>query len=575
MKFLCDQCQTRYSIGDDRVRGKILKIRCKHCGNVITVREGMPEDAPASAGSGRAKRPTTMAPPISGSAPASGGGQNALGAAFATALTASPPAALEEEWYVSMDGEQEGPFSLPDARRWVASKPLDADLHCWSEGFDDWLPVDKVRHFRGLRVKPTAAATPPPLPPGVGGRVGAAAARPAPVEDQPQPLFAATMASLEKSAAPLSPGRELPRPIAGAGLPSATPPDGARAMPFAPTSGETQVDGPAFDDALAAAATPPPGPGDGPDQPEDDDDELSIGEVSRVVKLADLRPSPRRAAAPAEPNGTSSLGRTGAAPALGRTGAVAALGRTGAVPALARTGAVPRIGATGMVPRIDDPAIGVASAADSALAIAALPAPVEATHRRGLMILIGAAALLIGGVAAVLLLIDDTDDAMLGGLGRAGTIDTTRPDDPLRNPAPPRVGSAAPANPFFPPKSTGAAPRPRPTQVTTTPKPPVVETPTGGALRSEEIEEMAARYSTSTQRCYMRSQKGADAILVGDVKKIFVTLDIAPDGAVKNVTLSDHATNTLGKCLITSIRSWRFRASPGGLYKFSLQFVGS
>src|SRR5678815_2307605 len=43
VKFLCDRCKTRYSIADDRVRGKILKIRCKNCANVITVREGMPD----------------------------------------------------------------------------------------------------------------------------------------------------------------------------------------------------------------------------------------------------------------------------------------------------------------------------------------------------------------------------------------------------------------------------------------------------------------------------------------------------------------------------------------------------
>src|ERR1043166_678517 len=50
VKFLCDRCKTQYSIGDDRVRGKILKIRCKNCGNVITVREGMssePEHDPS------------------------------------------------------------------------------------------------------------------------------------------------------------------------------------------------------------------------------------------------------------------------------------------------------------------------------------------------------------------------------------------------------------------------------------------------------------------------------------------------------------------------------------------------
>ena len=39
MKFVCERCQTRYSIADEKVRGKILKVRCKSCQNVITVRE--------------------------------------------------------------------------------------------------------------------------------------------------------------------------------------------------------------------------------------------------------------------------------------------------------------------------------------------------------------------------------------------------------------------------------------------------------------------------------------------------------------------------------------------------------
>ncbi|HEY6040116.1 MAG TPA: zinc-ribbon domain-containing protein, partial [Kofleriaceae bacterium] len=67
MKFLCDRCKTRYSIGDDRVRGKILKIRCKNCANVITVREGMSVD---DAGESSRGRPTTGAPIPSASAPA-------------------------------------------------------------------------------------------------------------------------------------------------------------------------------------------------------------------------------------------------------------------------------------------------------------------------------------------------------------------------------------------------------------------------------------------------------------------------------------------------------------------------
>ena len=101
MKFLCDRCKTRYSIGDDRVRGKILKIRCKNCANVITVREGMTDADTADAAAGRPHKPTTPAPAATATTPSNG----ALGAAFASALTTKPPAALEEEWYVSDDGE--------------------------------------------------------------------------------------------------------------------------------------------------------------------------------------------------------------------------------------------------------------------------------------------------------------------------------------------------------------------------------------------------------------------------------------------------------------------------------------
>ena len=78
-----------------------------------------------------------------------------------------------------------------------------------------------------------------------------------------------------------------------------------------------------------------------------------------------------------------------------------------------------------------------------------------------------------------------------------------------------------------------------------------------------------------TQRCYMRSQRGADTILVGDVKKIAVTLTIDREGNVSDLQLSDHAADTLGKCLAGAIRTWKFRPSSGGTFRFSLNFVGS
>jgi predicted Zn finger-like uncharacterized protein len=646
VKFLCDRCKTRYSIGDDRVRGKILKIRCKNCANVITVREGM-TDADAADPAPRRGKATTDAPPI---LPAQNG---ALGAAFANALTTKPPAALEEEWYVSIDGDQSGPFSLEGAQRWVASKAYDADLHCWSEGFDDWLPVDKVSHFRGLRKKPIApptipaSAVPPPMPraPGLGGtaahRMASSQAQKID-ESEPKPLFAATMASLERSV-PSAGGSGLSLPSLNSnGAARATPPGGHGAIPaitkaangaaalkvpvvapMAPpivpvppapiaspmpsTNGPgvsakgtatknafdvgdqaTQIEAPPFDDEALTAAEPaarkkredlvaaaaanafpsldkpsaPPVSSGTFDEPDDDD--LQIGEVSRVVKLADLMATkPKRAES------------MSGAPAVtaNRTGAVPRLGQTGAVPRLGNTGQMPRISATGAVARIDDPNVASGLGANPMLAdapseLAVTPA-VQANHRRGLFILIAVATLLLaGGVAAVLMLVGG-DDSGITTLGRSDTIDTTRPDDPNRPRTAtddPKTGSAA--NPFFPqPK-----PNVKPKYTNTIPNPLEPDPPGGQRISGDDVESMARSQSSTTQRCYMRAQRGADAILIGDVKKINVTIEIAPDGTVKTVGLSAHADNTLGKCLSSAIRGWKFRASPGGTYRFALVF---
>jgi len=71
----------------------------------------------------------------------------------------------------------------------------------------------------------------------------------------------------------------------------------------------------------------------------------------------------------------------------------------------------------------------------------------------------------------------------------------------------------------------------------------------------------------------MRAQRGAEGILLADVKKISVTLTINGEGQVTDAQLSDnHAQDALGKCLIGVIRAWRFRPSPGGTFRFVLHF---
>lgn len=116
MKFHCDHCKTRYSISDERVDGKILKIRCKNCSEIIRVSKTKLDD-------------------------------DALGAQAPLGLGEE----LEDEWYVAIDGNQSGPFNLEGAKSWIRERPRDIDIHCWCEGFDQWKLTEHVSHFKGLR----------------------------------------------------------------------------------------------------------------------------------------------------------------------------------------------------------------------------------------------------------------------------------------------------------------------------------------------------------------------------------------------------------------------------------------
>jgi hypothetical protein len=258
---------------------------------------------------------------------------------------------------------------------------------------------------------------------------------------------------------------------------------------------------------------------------------------------------------------------------LNRTGSVPRLGNTAAVTRLGNTAAVPRLGNTAAVPRLDDPnALLVPPLGDSNVA---LSPQVASSHRRGMLLLIGvAAAVLIGGGVAVALLVSGGNEDPLGGLVRGNDIDTTRPDDPLRKIELGDGSGGSNAVAQTPPTTvkrpnTGSTTRPQ-----TLPKDPVPP-PGGDRLGGDEIEAMARTNSAGTQRCYMRAQRGAEAILLGDVKKVYATLTIGTDGKVTGVSLDKAADSSFGKCLISTIGAWRFRASPGGTYKIALQFVSS
>jgi predicted Zn finger-like uncharacterized protein len=115
MKIECDKCSAKYSIADEKVRGKTFKIRCKKCSNVIIVRDKV---AAAAAGGG--------------------GGVD-------VAVDQAHPG-----WHLAINGETVGPMSEDEVRQRYDAGEIDKDTAIWQEGFEDWVPLGDVEGFADL-----------------------------------------------------------------------------------------------------------------------------------------------------------------------------------------------------------------------------------------------------------------------------------------------------------------------------------------------------------------------------------------------------------------------------------------
>ena len=113
MKVVCESCQAKYQVPDERVAGKKLKIRCKRCGATVLIRGDLAQPAAASGGE---SVPPASVPPIH--------------------VSEAAPAL---EWHVSRDGDTRGPFETEELRAWLSSEPGGWDVHVWREGFPDWI----------------------------------------------------------------------------------------------------------------------------------------------------------------------------------------------------------------------------------------------------------------------------------------------------------------------------------------------------------------------------------------------------------------------------------------------------
>src|SRR5262245_18320326 len=106
MKIVCDSCGTKYSISDDKVRGKVFKIRCKKCSHIIVVR--------------------------------------------GTSDAAAAPAAVDGGWHLVVDGDQVGPIPEAEIRAKLERGEINGETYVWKEGFADWLKLSAIPEFAGV-----------------------------------------------------------------------------------------------------------------------------------------------------------------------------------------------------------------------------------------------------------------------------------------------------------------------------------------------------------------------------------------------------------------------------------------
>src|SRR6516164_5550049 len=116
MKITCQACAAKYTIADEKVVGKVVKIRCKKCGASIVINGNDPSGASA-------------------------------GIADAQNLDYTEGAA--QAWTVNVaEGDQR---TMEDAEIVGAYRTgvVNDETYCWKEGMPDWLPLREIAQLYG------------------------------------------------------------------------------------------------------------------------------------------------------------------------------------------------------------------------------------------------------------------------------------------------------------------------------------------------------------------------------------------------------------------------------------------
>ena len=150
MRVACQQCGTAYSVADEKVAGRRVRLRCKHCSESMVI-DGttLATPAPSASSDSASAQPEPISDAaIDGSVPVSRGGTQA-GAG----------------WHVAVGDDTQGPYTLDELAQFVAEGRVARDTFVYREGFADWTPaasVDELMTAAAVRKRTSTVPPPPP-----------------------------------------------------------------------------------------------------------------------------------------------------------------------------------------------------------------------------------------------------------------------------------------------------------------------------------------------------------------------------------------------------------------------------
>lgn len=192
MRFLCQHCKSKYTISDDKIRNKRLKIRCKKCHNIIEVidpyRSARHSSMPSGDGPLLDEPVSLVLPdPDEPSSTPTHSLEDQFAASFqnnpASAHQVGTPgllnnlkqqaASLEKDetdqpiWFIAINNAPVGPTTARAIHKYKRSGRVTDDSLTWKEGMPDWAPLRNCKELIGLlaRIDLTEGHSPSKVPP--------------------------------------------------------------------------------------------------------------------------------------------------------------------------------------------------------------------------------------------------------------------------------------------------------------------------------------------------------------------------------------------------------------------------